>query len=158
MELTLSKLKIQKAKSKDWNEILEIMEETGRTFYFNGTENYKKFYLVRDQNQKIISAFEIESEGEVTVLKYLGVRKNLQGKGIGKYIVNKVPELLRKEEIKRLYASTWESYKFWERTVLKEIKTSEVKDKFFLDYLSDLKKGYPDRYKNIKNYIVEISG
>ena len=157
METTLSKLKITKATPEDWSEILEIMEETGRTFYFDGTENYKKFYTVRDENKKMISAFEIESENDVAVLKFFGVSKNLQGKGIGKYIANRIPEMLKELGIKRLYASTWESFEFWKRTVFKEIKISDSKDKFFLNYLNDLEKDYPDRYKNIKNYLVNIA-
>ena len=81
----------------------------------------------------------------------------MQGKGVGKYIVNKTPEFLKELGIKRLYASTWESFEFWERTVFKEIKKSDVKDKFFLKYLSDLEKDYPERYKNIKSYLVKTS-
>ena len=157
MELILSKLKIKKATPENWNEILELMKETGRTVFFTGDENYKKFYTVRDENQKIISAFEIESKINVAILKFFGVRKNLQGKGIGKYIANKTPELVKESGVKKLYACTWEAPEFWSKTSFKEIKIRDVKDKFFLDYLSKLEKGFPYEFNNLlKILLVQI--
>jgi N-acetylglutamate synthase-like GNAT family acetyltransferase len=158
MESTLPKLKIKKANPKDWGEILEIMEETGRTVFFNGTEDYKKFYVVRNSdNEKMLSAFVIESESDIAILKFFGVRKNIQGKGIGKFIANKIPEIVKEFEIKKLYASTWEALEFWRKTIFKEIKISEIKDRFFLVYLGELEKRFPYEYNNLlKNYFVEI--
>lgn len=159
MNPTLSEIKIEKAKSEDCTEILELMEETGRTIFFTGKESYEKFYVVRTPDtKKIICSFVIEFENEIAILKFLGVRKDLQGSGVGKYIVNKAPGLLKKLGIKRLYASTWEAPKFWEKTVFKEIQIKDIKDKFFLDYLSELERGFPCEYNNLlKNYLVKIS-
>ena len=154
----LEKLTIHPASQDDWKEILKLMEETGRTFYFSGKESYEKFYVVKDPDtQNILCAFELEIKAPVAVLKYLGVKKSLQGKGIGKYVVNKVPELLKNKAVRRLYASTWESHSFWEKTDYKEIRIKDVKDEFFKAYLSELEKGYPEKFHNLlKNYLVEI--
>ncbi len=159
MELALSKIKIEKAKAEDWQEILQLMEETGRTVFFTGKESYEKFYVVQEPDTgKIICSFVIELENEIAILKFLGVRKNLQRSGAGKYIVNKTPELLKKLGIKKLYASTWEAPAFWNKTVFTEIRIKDIKDKFFLNYLSELEKGFPYEYNNLlKNYLVKIS-
>lgn len=135
------------------------MEETGRTVFFTGKESYENFYVVRESDkEKIICSFVIEFKNEIAILKFLGVRKNLQGSGVGKYVVNKAPELLKNRGIKKLYASTWEAPMFWNKTVFKEIQIKDIKDKFFLDYLSELERGFPYEYNNLlKNYLVKIN-
>lgn len=158
MKQILSKIKIEKAKSEDWNEILEVMEETGRTVFFTGEESHEQFYAVREENRKIISAFAIESEDDVAILKFVGVRKTLQKKGIGKYIANKTPEVVKEFGVKRFYASTWEAPEFWNKTVFKRVEIKDIKDKFFLKYLSELEKRFPYEYNNLlKNYLVIIN-
>ncbi len=159
MESILSKIKIEKAKAEDWQEILQLMKETDRTVFFTGKESYEKFYVVREPDpEKIICSFAIEFKNEIAILKFLGVKKILQRSGAGKHIVNKTPELLKKLGIKKLYASTWEAPGFWNKTVFKEIEIKDIKDKFFLDYLGELEKGFPYEYNNLlKNYLLQIS-
>ncbi|OGI18741.1 MAG: hypothetical protein A3B68_03620 [Candidatus Melainabacteria bacterium RIFCSPHIGHO2_02_FULL_34_12] len=150
MQTVLEKLKIKKASSHDWSEILDLMKETGRTVFFAGSESYEKFYLVRDPDtNKILCSFAIESEDEIAVLKFFGVRKSLQKNGVGKYVANKTCELMKKNGIKRFYASTWEAPEFWRKTLFKEIKISEIKDKYFLNYLKQLEKSFPYEYSNL---------
>ena len=110
----------------------------------------EKFYLVRDPDtNKILCSFAIESEDEIAVLKFFGVRKSLQKNGVGKYVANKTCELMKKNGIKRFYASTWEAPEFWRKTLFKEIKISEIKDKYFLNYLKQLEKSFPYEYSNL---------
>lgn len=158
MSLILTKLKIEKAKESDWKEILVLMEETGRKSFFTGIESYKKFYLVRDtETKEVICSFAIDTENTTAILKFLGVRKDLQKKGVAKYVISKVPDILKEQGIKWLYASTWDAPGFWAKTVFKEIKINDVKDPFFLKYLSELEKGFPYEYSNLlKNYFVKI--
>ena len=156
--LILDNLKIEKASINDWDEILSLMEETGRTKFFSGKECFESFYLVRDPDSgKIICSFDINTNGYVSILKFLGVKKDFQGNGIGKYIVNKVPQFLKEKGIKMLFASTWEAPKFWKSTIYSEIKTEDVKDPFFREYLNELKTKFPYEYENmLRNFYVNL--
>ena len=91
MVITLSKLKVEKAQEKDWIQILEILEEVKLTIWFSGEENYNNFYyVINSETNKMVGCFAIYIEGEVGILKSFATNKNLQGRGIGKYIVNEI--------------------------------------------------------------------
>ena len=138
-ELVTTQLKIEPASEKDWLEILQLMEENDLTFWFTGNESSKNFYIAKDsENKKIICCFAIEFENTIGVLKSFAVSKNLQGKGIGKYIVNNNLEGLCQElGIKKLYAASIEAPEFWAKTIFQEIKRSDIKDDYFFKYLNN---------------------
>ena len=139
MHQTLSNIKFEKANQKDWDSILKLLEETNLTFWFTGNENYSQFYIVkvRDPNNKnMICCFAIEYENKTGILKSFAVSKDLQGTGIGKFIVNnKIKDISKGLGIFQLYAASQEAPGFWQKTIFKEIKFSEIKDSFFLEYL-----------------------
>ena len=138
-ELLQDNLKIETATEKDWLEILQLLEENDLTFWFTGNESSKNFYIGKDlENKKIICCFAIEFEDTVGVLKSFAINKELQGKGIGKHIVNNnLEKLCQQLGIKKLYAASIEAPQFWAKTIFKEIKRSEIEDNYFLKYLDN---------------------
>lgn len=145
--LTLNDLKIEKANEKDWNPILELLEETGLTFWMTGKEEYSDYYVVKDPStQNLICCFGIvANQDKVGILKSVAVRKNLQGKGIGKHIMSQVPDICKQLKIKTLYAVT-DIPDFWRKTFLKEIKHSEIEDSILIDYINCVKDRVPDYF------------
>lgn len=131
-------MEIKKAEEKDWVEILEILRETKLIIWFTGGEDYKKFFVVRDKDSgELICCFQFAIENEVGILRSFGVMPKFQKTGLGKRIVDeKIPSLARSLGIKRLYArgnnvGDFKVNGFWEKTVFKHIKNSEIKDDFF---------------------------
>ena len=80
----------------------------------------------------------IEFENTIGILKSFAISTNLQGKGIGKYIVNNnLKKFCKQLGIKKLYAASIEAPQFWAKTIFKEIKRNEIKDDYFFGYLNN---------------------
>lgn len=136
-QLILKEFKVEKAKIDEWNLILDILKEVRLTYWFVGTENYSTFYVAKDPaTEDIVCCFSIDYEGEIGILKSFAVRKKLQKKGIGQYVVSKIPEIARDCGIKKLYATSHEAKAFWRKTIFSEIDKSKVKEPYILKYLS----------------------
>lgn len=148
--MKLEDLKVEKSKEKDWQEIYEVMEDTKLSVWFFGGENHERFYHVRNPDtNEMICCFQLYIEKEVAILRSVGVRKNIQKKGIGKYIVNSlVIPLAKSLGIKRLYArgnakGDFNTNGFWKKTFFTHIKVSEIIDKLFKDDMENTAKKYP---------------
>ena len=153
--VVLHKLEIEKANQEDWNEILNILEETKLTHWFIGGENYKNFYTVREPiSKKIICCFSIATEGDIGILKSFAVRINYQGKGIGKLIANKTPELAKKIKLKKIYAASAEAPDFWNKTIFKEINIKEANEPYYLSYIKKMEVKFPEVVKNASHYLL----
>lgn len=145
---------IEKAKETDWNSILNLLNETNLTHWFFGNENYKNFYVVQDKDSKsLICCFAIDTKENTGILKSFAVKKDLQGKGIGKFIVNQLPDIMTNLNIDKLYACSSEAPDFWKKTIFNEINTSSVNSNFYLKYLKDLETRYPSVYPYIKHFV-----
>ena len=154
--IEIKDLKIEKALEKDWTLILALLEEVGLTFWFTGSENYKDYYIVRNpERTKINCCFAITKDNDTGILKSVAVSKDLQSKGIGKYLVSKVPEYCKKLGIKKIYAAT-DIPEFWRKTFLTQINYNEIKDPFFLNYLSPYINKIPDYFKIANFFTSEI--
>ena len=157
-EITLNQLKIEKANENDWDSILKLLEQTDLTFWFTGSENYNSFYCVKEPtDNEIICCFAIEYEKDIGVLKSFTTIKSLQGKGIGKYIADKTPNICKQLGIKKLYAASIEAPKFWTKTILKEISFNEIKDPYFLKYLNNFCHKVPDYFNKTHYFLAHIS-
>jgi N-acetylglutamate synthase-like GNAT family acetyltransferase len=157
-EITLQDLKIEKATPKDWKSILDLMNKTDLAFWFTGNESHDNFFVVKD-NMKggIICAFAIEHENKCGILKSFATKIELQGKGIGKYIVNsKITDLIKSLGISRLYAASIEAPGFWQKTIFKEVKLEDIEDKYFLQYLNKFKDIVPNYYEQTHYFFLEI--
>lgn len=156
--ITLQGLKIEKATPKDWESILDLMNKTDLAFWFTGNENYENFFVVKDNlKDEIICTFAIEHENKIGVLKSFATKTELQGKGIGKYIVNnKIMDLVKSIGIDRLYAASIEAPGFWQKTIFKEIKLKDIKDKYFLNYLNNFKDLVPNYYEKTHYFLLEV--
>jgi N-acetylglutamate synthase-like GNAT family acetyltransferase len=154
-ELLQDKLKIEKAKKEDWDEILILLEETNLIDRVSGNGNYENFYSVKIQD-KIICCFAIFYKDNIGILKSFGIKKDLQGQGIGKKIVNKLPELIKSIGLNKLYAASWEAPEFWEKAGFQEINFNESKDDYFLKYSDYLEKNYPQFAKTRKYFILRL--
>ena len=104
----------------------------------------------------LICCFAIDSENKVGILKSFAIKKELQGKGIGKIIVSKIPGLAKDLKLEKLYAASWEAPDFWEKTIFKKLGLSESKDDYFLNYASYLVKNFSQYSKQTRHFILEI--
>ena len=162
MENSLENLEVVKASQDDWDDILEILEETRLIIWFTGGETYHKFYIVRDQGtNQIICCFQIAQEGEVGILRSFAMRKNLQKKGIGRYIVNnEIPSIAKNLGIKRLYArgndvGDFKTNGFWRKTIFKHVLRKDIKDKYFRDDIEGtIKKYSPEEFYRESGFLL----
>lgn len=159
MELTLSQLKIDKAKQEEWDSILEILNETNLFIYFSGNESYKTFYVVKEPTTfLIIACFSIDYDKEVGILKSFAIRNQYQGKGIGKAIIKQMLKLAQRLKLRRIYFHSIEKpLGFWKKTVFKNINEKEINDKYFLNYIHHLETTYPNDYDNNRLFYLEIA-
>ena len=104
--LLLDQLKIKKATQNEWKEILNLLDESKMTFWLLGNEGYENFFIVKNSTANdIICCFAIDIENEAGILRSFTIRKNLQGKGLGSYIVNNlIPEISKELKIKTLFS------------------------------------------------------
>lgn len=143
-------LEINKATENDWNEILEILNETKLSYWFTGGESHHKFFIVRikDSNEAVC-CFQIAKENDVGILRSFAVRVKLQKSGIGRYIVdNLLPKIAKSLNLKRLYArgndvGDFKTNGFWKKTIFQHIENSKIKDKFFRDDIESTIAKYP---------------
>ncbi|MBI2995185.1 MAG: GNAT family N-acetyltransferase [Candidatus Melainabacteria bacterium] len=148
LELLTNNLVIEKASQSDWKSILKLLEETRLTRWFSGKENYKNFFVIKDSSDNnSICCFAIEFENKIGILKSFAVRKDLQGKGIGKFITNKIPEICKKLGIRKLYAASSESPDFWRKTIFKEVQTNEIKEPYAVQYINFIKSSFPKEFQ-----------
>ena len=158
IQLTLEQLKIEKATHKDWKSILDLMRKTDLAFWFTGNESYDNFFVVKDNpTEEIICTFSIEYEAKIGILKSFATKIELQGKGIGKYIVNsKMKELAKSLGIERLYAASIEAPQFWAKTIFQEIKRSEIKDDYFFKYLNNFCDKVLNYFEKTHYFLLEV--
>ncbi len=149
--MRIDNVTIEKANKNDWGMIVSILEETGLIDRISGNGNHENFYTVK--NEGIVSCFAIFHKDKVGILKSFGVKKEYQGKGLGKLIVSKLPGLISKIGLSTLYAASWEAPDFWKKAGFKEIKFDESKDDYFLKYADYLEKNYP-QFKDKRKYFV----
>ena len=156
-QLILSKLEIKKAKEEDWKAILVLLEEAGLAIYMTGKETHKNFYVVQDFKAKnLICCFVIDFEDKTGILKSFAIKKDLQGQGIGKIIANKIPKLAKELGLENVYASSWESPGFWQKTDFNEINEKEATDKYFLKYVNYLETNFPQYTDKRKHFLLKI--
>ncbi|MBI3591276.1 MAG: GNAT family N-acetyltransferase [Candidatus Melainabacteria bacterium] len=151
-------IKIEKATSADWESILQLLEEAELLTSFLGNETYKTFYVIKEPKSKlIICCFSIDFENKTGILKSYAIKKDFQGKGIGKITANKIPTLAKELGLTKIYATSWEAPGFWRKTLFKEINTTKSKDNYFLKYANHLETKFPRFLKQMKHFVLNIN-
>ncbi len=155
--LDLNKLIVQKANSNYLKSVKELLKEAGLDFWIPNDETYKNFYVVIDKNtNSTIGCFAIDFENKTGILKSFAIKKNLQGHGIGKYLVNEIPRLCKILNIEELFAASREAPSFWKKTIFKEIELSEIKNAYYLQYSEYLKIKAPEEFDETKIFYLKI--
>ena len=150
--MSFQELKPHQCSNDEWKQILDILKETKLDIWLSGKEKFKDFYAVTWPNSdEVICCFTFSQKDDVGILKNCAVKKKYQGKGIATYIANKeIPKVARERGIKKLYLhgndrGPYTSIHFWKKTIFKHIKSTEVKDKYYIDYFNHLVNNYsPD--------------
>lgn len=149
--LTLELLNVDVCNQDDWTEVISLLEETKLNIWLTGKEKYQEFYTVKDPDtKKVICCFTFTQKGPTGILKNFAVSKSCQGKGIGTYIANNlVPKVAKERGISNLYLMgndrpPFTSIHFWRKTNFKHIKTNDIKDNYFKEYVDYLIKNYSD--------------
>lgn len=156
--LDLNKLTIQKVDSSNLNLAKELLKETGLDFWIPKDETYKNFYAVIDKNtNSVIGCFAIDFENKTGILKSFAIKKDLQGHGIGKYLVNEIPKLCKTLNLEELYAASREAPDFWKKTIFKEIELSQIKNDYYLKYSEYLKIKLPEEFDETKIFYLKIT-
>ena len=163
--IALEKLITEKCSSeKEWNDVLEILKETELYIWLNGKEQYQNFYVIKEPEiKKIVGCFTFSQEGNIGILKNLGIAKAFQRKGISMYVANnRIPQIAKERGIKKLYLhgndrGPFTSHHFWKKTIFKHIKSTEVKDKYYIDYFNHLVSNYsPDVLSKESIFYLEL--
>ena len=148
--INLQRLETKPCIKEDWKRTLEILEETQLARWFSGKEKSEDFYVVKEPtNKEIICCFTFTQKDGIGILHNFAVPKKYQRRGIGTYIVdNIVPVIAKSLGIKRLYLhgndrGAFTSIHFWKKTIYQHIKSNEVEDQYYKDYLNHLIENYP---------------
>ena len=151
------KLTIEKATQADWELVLQILEEAGLKTYFTGNENFRTFYTVKNpETKELICCFAIDYEKDIGILKSFAVKKELHGKGLGKIIVSKISDPAKRLGLKKLYATSWEAPNFWRKVDFIEIDPQDSTDNYYLKYIKDLEKRFPQYTETRKHFLLVI--
>lgn len=138
-----NKITVEKCKEHEWDTLLKILNETQLSVWFSGKEKYENFYSI-EYGDEIIGCFTFTQKDKTGILKNLAIAKKYQKKGIGTYVANNiVPYIANDLGIKDLYLhgndrGPFTSNYFWRKTKFKHILSSEVKDKYYLEYFNHL--------------------
>ena len=145
MNNELIKLEINKTNEKE--RLIDLLKEGNLYIWLPENETFENFYTVKN-NGELIACFAIDYENETGILKSVAVKKNMRGKGIGKKIVDLLPDICKKLNIKKLFAASSESPGFWRKTNFKEIKLESINDTYLLGYIEYTKKKVPGLESN----------
>ena len=154
-ELLPEELKFEKASKKDLNEIVSLLKDANLFDYIPKNENFESFFVVKS-NKNIICCFTLDIENDIAILKSYAIKNELRGKGIGKNIASKLPELGKTLKLKKIYAASWEAPEFWKKAGFNEINHLNSKDSHFLNYASYLEKHFPQFTKDRKYFVLVI--
>ena len=163
MKNTTTGLTSRRALQADWGSILKLLDETNLSFWFSGEENYKNFFVVTNtETNEIINCFAIYIEGKVGILKQFATSKQLQGKGIGKYIANKIiPKVAKDIGLEKIYLQSgnkepFTSIHFWKKTFFKPIDKDEIKDNYAKNYITHLENTFPEHFYREATFYIEV--
>ncbi|OGI10583.1 MAG: hypothetical protein A3I68_06745 [Candidatus Melainabacteria bacterium RIFCSPLOWO2_02_FULL_35_15] len=156
-ELLPEQLKIEKANEKDWNEITYLLKEAGLFPYIGKDENFKKFYVIKSSEIKnVICCFTLDIENNIAILKSYAVKNEFRGKGIGKNVAKRLPELGKNLNLRKIYAASWEAGNFWKKSGFKEVDLNKLLDTYFLKYAEHLEKNYPQFSEKTRYFILTL--
>ena len=162
-QIIIHELTVKKAEHIDWNSILDILNETGLSFWLAENEKYDSFYIVNEiETNNSIACFAINKENDIGILKSFGIRKDKQGKGIGKNIINnEIPKLARELKLKKLYLladnkEPFTSYSFWKKTIFLEKSFNDKFEDFFKIYINEDERLHPDFAKTRSPFCLHL--
>ena len=156
-ELLTDKLKIEKADKKDWNKITDLLKEANLFSYIPTGEGFENFYVVKsDETKNTICCFALYIKNDIAILKSYAIKNELRGKGIGKNIANKLPDLGKLLGLKKIYAASWEAGDFWRKAGFKEINLNESTNSYFLKYTNYLEKDYPQFSEETRYFVLNL--
>lgn len=160
---SINGLTSRRASEADWDSILKLLDETKLSFWFSGEENYKNFFVVIDtQTNEIVNCFAIYTEGKIGILKQFATSKNLQGKGLGKYIANTIiPRVAKEIGLEKIYLQggnkePFTSMHFWEKTIFKPIDKDKIKDSYAKNYIDYIEKRFPEHFYREATFCIEV--
>ena len=147
MNKELIELEINKANINEKEALIDLLKEGNLYRWLPENETFENFYTVKNKNE-LIACFAVDCKNETGILKSVAVKKNMRGKGIGKKIVDLLPNVCKKLNMKKLFAASSESPAFWRKTSFKEIKFENINDPYLLEYIEFTKKKVPGIVSN----------
>ncbi len=105
-------IKVRYANDKDFNEVLEIAREVFNYFdyYYIWCSLYKTRIIVLEVNNRIVGfsqSYLVKKMGlRIGVIYYLGIKREWQGRGLGKLLVTESERYLSRRQADLIIATT----------------------------------------------------
>lgn len=108
-------VKIRKATKDDIPILMEIWKKSKYNVtpkkkmqkILEGTFKSKSEVYLVNKNKQNISYFILEKKGKITFLRYIGIIKSSQGKGIGTLIIKKCISIAKKNKSTKMQLNMW---------------------------------------------------
>ncbi len=131
---------IQEAQSSNWDEIIFLLQESKMDFWMDKGQDHRDFYVILE-NENIIGCFALMSNSQDVILRHFTLKKDLQGKGYGKYLSNiLIPDFLKSMKFNTIYLlcdnkEPYTSYLFWRKTNYRVLENNFLVPSFFQEYM-----------------------
>jgi amino-acid N-acetyltransferase len=115
----------QVTESEMLNGIIDLLKDSGLPYKDISLEKSLMFSYLNDHGN-IIGSGGLEFYGPYALLRSVAVRKDLQGKAIGKRIVNDLFEKAKEKNATAIYLLTESAHEYFSRLQFKDVDRSNV--------------------------------
>ncbi len=115
---------ITKARVYDLPEIFGLLRDN--ELAFDGIAKDLRNFIVIKEGGEIIACAGLEIHGKVGLLRSVAVRKERQGQGLGRILINRLLDTVRKRGIKRIYLLTETAPHFFSKMGFQRIERNAV--------------------------------
>ena len=117
-------MRIAQAKVYDLPEIFSLLRDN--ELAFDGIAKDLRDFLVIKEGGEIIACAGFEIHGKAGLLRSVAVKKERQGQGLGRVLINRLLDTVRKRGIKRIYLLTETAHHFFSKLGFQQIERNAV--------------------------------
>ncbi len=115
---------ITKAKVYDLPEIFGLLRDNDLAF--DGVAKDLRDFLIIKERGEIIACAGLEIHGRVGLLRSVTVKKERQGQGLGRVLINRLLDTVKKRGLKRIYLLTETAHHFFSKLGFQRIERNAV--------------------------------
>lgn len=115
---------LEKAKVSDLPGIFGLLRDSGLPF--DGSAQDLSHFFVVKEGREIIGCAGLEVHGKVGLLNSFAVKKEQQGQGLGKTLINRMFDLARNKGLKKIYLLTIEASQYFSKFGFEQVEWDEI--------------------------------